>query len=89
MTNCRCRFLAAGLDDPRIAVAQVGAAAGDQTDPIPLALEAEAVAVVLDFVEPTCAIGDGGCAGRKAQIEGAGHCVAERDDSKPSIDVPA
>ena len=56
--------LARDLDDPRIAVAPVGAAARDQADAIPLALEAKTIAVVLHFVQPDQAIGDGGRSGR-------------------------
>src|SRR5262252_7902057 len=40
-------LLACGLDDPRIAVAPVVAAPRDQANAIPIALQAEAIAVIL------------------------------------------
>jgi hypothetical protein len=39
------------LDDPQIAIGSVVAASGDQAGAIPLALQAEAIAVVLDLYE--------------------------------------
>ena len=62
------------LDNPRIAVGPVVAAAGDQANAIPLALQAEAIAVLLHFVQPDRVIGDGGRHGGQAKFEGAGHC---------------
>jgi len=54
------------LDDPGIAIGPVVAASGDQANAIPLALQTEAVAVVLNLVQPDRAIGDTGLAGRQA-----------------------
>src|SRR5215831_9764524 len=71
-------LLACGLDDPRIAVAPVGAASGDQTDAIPDALEAAAVAVVFHFVEPDRAIRDEGRQS-EGKIQTCGALLAERD----------
>ena len=41
-----------GLDNPGISLGPVVAATGDQPNTIGIALEAEAVAVILDLVEP-------------------------------------
>jgi hypothetical protein len=50
----------------------VVAAAVDQANA--LALQAEAIAVVFDFMKPDRVIKDDGHAGRQAKIEGAEHC---------------
>ena len=65
--------LGRGLDDPRIAVGPSVAAPRDQTDAIPVTLEAEALAVIFDFMQSDRAIGDGGCTSRKAKLKRAGH----------------
>jgi hypothetical protein len=40
-------------------------------------------------MQPDRVIGDGGCAGRQAKLECAGHCWAERVIANPHIDFPA
>jgi hypothetical protein len=47
-----------GLDNPREAAAPVVAATGDQPHPVAVALQAKAVAVILDLVELVGAVGD-------------------------------
>jgi hypothetical protein len=47
--------LARGLGDPRVALGPVIAAARDQAYAIGVALQADAIAVVLDLVEPVSA----------------------------------
>ena len=53
------------LDDPGIAIGPVVRASGNQA--ISVALQAEAVSVVLNLVQPVRAIGDGGRLGRQAK----------------------
>ena len=58
-----------GLDDQRIAIAPVMAVAGEQPHALAVALDDQAVAVVLDFVDPFRPVGDFGAAGRNAGLE--------------------
>jgi len=51
-------YLPGSLDDPTIAVGPVVTAARNQAHMIPVAFQAEAVAVVLHFVEPLWAVRD-------------------------------
>src|SRR5215468_2257866 len=62
------------FDNPRIAVGPVVAAAGDQAHAIPLALYAEAMAVVPYFMQPDRMIRDGGRHGGQAGFERAHRC---------------
>jgi hypothetical protein len=64
---------AGGLHDPGIAVGEVVAAARDQPDAVAVALKAEAVAVVLHFVQPVGAVRDAGRFGGQAEIKGLKH----------------
>jgi hypothetical protein len=55
-----------GLDDPRISTAPVVAVAGEQPQAVVLALNDQAVAVVLDFVDPFRPVRNLGAAGGDA-----------------------
>ena len=57
-------MLQGGLGDPRIALRPVIAAAGDQPHPIAIPLNADAEAVLLDFVKPLRPGRDLGCISR-------------------------
>src|SRR6516165_3351757 len=59
------------FDDPRIAVAPVVPAAGDQADAVAITLQAQPVAVVFDLVKPVRAGGDAGRPGGDAELEHA------------------
>jgi len=56
---------------PRVAVAPVVAASGDQPHAVAIALQPQPVAVVFHFVEPVGAVRDDGGLGGEAEIEGA------------------
>ena len=62
-----------GLNDQRIAVAPVVAVAGEQPHALALALDDQAVAVVLDLVDPLRPVRDLGAAGRNAGLEQITH----------------
>ena len=49
-----------GFDDPGIALGPVVAVAGEQPDPVAVALQAQAIAVIFDFVQPAVPVRDGG-----------------------------
>ena len=58
-----------GLDDAADSVAPVVAVAGEQPHALAVALDDQAVAVVLDFVKPFRPVGDFGATGRNAGLE--------------------
>jgi hypothetical protein len=64
-----------GLDDAGIAIGPVMAVAGEQPHALVLALDDQAIAVMLDFVDPVGAVGDFGSLGGKARFKGCGHGV--------------
>ena len=51
-TNCFSPDLTRGFDDPGICAGPVAAIAGNQAHAIAIALDAQAIAVILDFVQP-------------------------------------
>jgi hypothetical protein len=61
------------FDDPRKASAPVVAVPGEQAQAIPLTLNDQAIAVVLDFVKPVGDRRDNLAAGREAEAERASH----------------
>jgi hypothetical protein len=75
MMNCLCRFFQRGLHNPRIALGPVVAASGDQAHAVAVALQPKPIAVVLHFVEPVGAVGDGGGHGGKAEIKTFKHAA--------------
>jgi hypothetical protein len=68
-TNRFCRTLRAALSDPRVALGPVVTAPGDQADAVAVAFQAEAIAVVLDFVEPVRTNRDAGRFGGDAELK--------------------
>ena len=63
-----------GLGDQRIAIAPVVTVAGEQPHALAVALNDQAIAVVLDFVDPLRPVRDFGAAGGNAGFErGFGH----------------
>jgi hypothetical protein len=60
--------VAGSLDDQRIAVAPVVAIAREHPHALALALNEQAITVVLDFVKPVGVMGDFGPAGRDAGL---------------------
>jgi len=66
MTNCL-------LDDPGIALGPVITVPGEQPHAIAVALQAQPIAVVLDFVKPFGTKGDLGGPGGDAKLKFAGH----------------
>ena len=69
MTNELLRLRSAASDDQRIPIAPVVAVAGPQPHALAVALNDQAIAVVLDFVDPLGAVGNLGAAGRNAGFE--------------------
>ena len=65
--------LQGGLGDPWESLGPVIAAAGDQPHPISVPLDADAEAVVLDFVKPFWSVRDGGGFGRNAELKRLKH----------------
>jgi hypothetical protein len=65
--------LAGGLDYPGIAAGPVIAVPGEQAHPIAVPLYAEAITVVLHFMEPIGAAGNCRGLGRQAKLEGTSH----------------
>jgi len=74
------------LDNPGITFASTVATARDQTHAVAIPLDAQAVAVVLDLVQPVRAIRDAGRSGGKAEIEVAEHLVKARFIGEPVED---
>ena len=74
-----------GLDDPGIAAGPVMATARDQAHPVPIALQAQPVAVIFHFMEPIGAARDVGGLGREAEIEGAGHGKGSKQKRKLQV----
>jgi hypothetical protein len=68
-------YLPRGLDDPRITVGPVVTAPCDEAHVITVALQAEAVAVVLDLVEPVRRVRNLGSPRRDAEIERGTHAL--------------
>jgi len=69
--------LARRLDDPRVSLRPVIAAAGDQPDAVATPLNAKAVAVVFDFVDPVRTVRHDLGAGGQAKLK-----------HTPKIDIP-
>ena len=67
--------LQGGLGNPGIALGLVMTAPGDQPHPIAVTLDADAEAVLLDFVKPLWAGRNLGCVGRKAELERLKHAL--------------
>ena len=65
--------LQGGLGNPGIALGLVITAPGDQPHPIAVTLDADAEAVLLDFVEPLWACRNLGCIGRQAELKRLKH----------------
>ena len=65
--------LQGGFDDPWIAFRPVVTAARKQADAVTVPVNPEAVAVILDFMEPIGAAGDDRRPRRKAELERARH----------------
>lgn len=73
MGGWTCTVFESGLDDSRKAVGPVVAVAGDQPDGFATALNAQTVAVILDFADPVGAVRHG-CGGRgQAELKGFVH----------------
>ena len=71
----RAAVLERGLGDSREAVGPLIAAARDQADTITFALKAEAVAVILHFMQPVRAGGNGRGGGGQAELKGLEHAA--------------
>ena len=67
--------LAGGLDDPRIPVGPVVAAAGDQAHAVATALQAETIAVVLHLMKPLRAGRDAAGLGGQTELKGFKHAA--------------
>jgi hypothetical protein len=70
-----------GLDDPRMTTGPVVTAAAEQAHAASLALNDQAITVVLDFMEPDRSRRDDLAAGRKAWLKCASH---RRGDMRPA-----
>jgi hypothetical protein len=64
-----------GLGDPREALGPLIAAARDQADTINIALHAEAIAVILHFMQPVRSGGNGRDGGGEAELKGLEHAA--------------
>jgi len=84
-----------GRDDQRVTIATVMAVAGEQPHPIGLSLLDQAIAVVLDFVNPFRPVGDFGRSRWDAWFEWGfshvtylGEVVGDARPSKPACTAP-